>query len=245
VVPDGRIDVIFQLGTAPSGQIENPGPAYVVGPMLEAKRVQYEGPTLTIGARFAPGAAAALVAPPPAQLIDRAVALQDLWHDVPALVDSLASARDDSERIVRLERALEQRARPGLTLDRAALAMEQSAGAIRIADLARDAGVSERQLERRFRARVGLTPRMARRIARFLRATHILSRNPDTPWQDMLLACGFYDQPHLIHEFRTFAGVTPTQFADEQRVGLIQDETPASPEIVLAQVIPSPRRRSA
>lgn len=244
-MPDGRIDVVFQLGAFPSRQVENPGPAYVVGPMLEAVRIHYEGPTLTMGARFAPGAAAALVAPPPGELIDRAVALQDLWRDVPALVDSLASARDDHERIAVLERALEQRARTDLELDPAALALEQSAGAMRIADLARDAGVSERQLERRFRARVGLTPRMARRIARFLRATRILSRNPDTPWQDLMHACGFYDQPHLIHEFRTFAGVTPAEFAAEQRVGFIQDGAPAAPEIVLAQVVPSPRRRSA
>ena len=213
--------------------------------MLKAACVHYEAPTLTMGARFAPGASAALIAPPPGELIDRTVSLQDLWRDVPALVDSLAAARDDAQRIARLERALEQRARPDLTLDAAALALEQSAGAMRIADLARDVGVSERQLERRFRARVGLTPRMARRIARFLRATRIVARNPDTPWQDLTYVCGFYDQPHLIREFRTFAGVTPTEYAAEQRVGFIQDEAPPSPEIVRAHVIPSPRRRSA
>ena len=213
--------------------------------MLTAARIRYPGRALVLGARFAPGAAGSLVAPPPAELVDRVVGLDDLWRGVQSLTDSLASARDDAERLMRMERAFERRMRPGIVADPAAATLEQRPEALRIADLAREAGVSERQLERRFRARLGITAAMARRIARVLRASRMISSNPDTPWQELMHACGFYDQAHLIREFRAFAGLTPRAYADEQRVGFIQYRSTDPGDIRLAHANPPLQRRSA
>jgi AraC-like DNA-binding protein len=241
VVPDGRIDLVFQLGELPV--TGSPGRAYVVGPMRTPAAIRYEGAALVLGVRFFAGAAHALVKAPAHELVDDTLDLGHLWMDTSAIIDALASARDDRARVDLLEQALAARADPGVRADPLALAIERAGGRIDLHALAQAAGMSERQLQRRFRERVGLTPRMARRIARFSRATRLLRQAPDMPWPSLLHACGFYDQPHLLREFRAFAGTTPTRYM-AARVGSIQDAGAGDPEIAVPSRTATEMRRT-
>lgn len=240
VLPDGRIDLVFQLGALPAH--DQDGRAYVVGPMRVPSDIRYDGRPLVLGVRFLPGAARALVPPPADELVDRTLDLESIWRNVPSLLDALASAGDGATRLATLERALADRVRTDVSAEPMALVIERAAGRTDIAALARAAGLSERQLQRRFRERVGLTPRMARRIARFSHATRILRRAPDTSWPELMHVCGFYDQPHLIREFRAFAGTTPTRFIAARRVGSVQDSDAAATQIGHAPRNPDERR---
>ena len=47
------------------------------------------------------------------------------------------------------------------------------------------------------------------RLARFRR----LIARIDDGWAQRALDAGYFDQPHLIHEFRAFAGMTPRRYA--------------------------------
>ena len=54
--------------------------------------------------------------------------------------------------------------------------------------------------------------RNARRaIADTMRRAHGVS------WAGVAAACGYYDQAHFIHDFRAFAGLTPTEYATRRR----------------------------
>ena len=79
--------------------------------------------------------------------------------------------------------------------------------------LAHALGSSARQLERRFRATIGLGPKLVCRIARIRNAMGLLPLRNGQSWSDIVYACGFYDQAHFIREFRAIAGVTPGRFA--------------------------------
>jgi AraC-like DNA-binding protein len=84
----------------------------------------------------------------------------------------------------------------------------QRGGQISIDRLVADAGISNRQLERRFLCEVGLSPKQLCRILRFQQIFRALNGN-DATWAAVALDCGYYDQAHLIRDFRQFSGVTP------------------------------------
>ena len=46
-------------------------------------------------------------------------------------------------------------------------------------------------------------------MARFGRVLEAMRGDPSPGWSLLALECGFYDQAHLIRDFRSFAGVSP------------------------------------
>lgn len=86
-------------------------------------------------------------------------------------------------------------------------------GRVNIEVLAHDAGLSRRQLERRFLAEVGAPPKLYARTARFHHVLQLLANSPVPSWQDIAYRCGYYDQAHFIREFRFFAGKSPSNYS--------------------------------
>jgi AraC-like DNA-binding protein len=70
-------------------------------------------------------------------------------------------------------------------------------------------GISTRQLQRRFRAAVGIAPKVFCRIQRFQQVVRAMD-NPSHDWTAIATGAGYYDQAHLIRDFRQFAGKTPS-----------------------------------
>jgi AraC-like DNA-binding protein len=94
--------------------------------------------------------------------------------------------------------------------------------------LARIGGSSKRFL-RAFAERVGLTPKRFERIRRFRRVVDSIELGRPVAWAQVALESGYYDQAHLIRDFREFSGITPTAYAprsygDRSHVPL-RDET--------------------
>ena len=77
-------------------------------------------------------------------------------------------------------------------------------------EAARVAGLGGRQFGRRFVQQVGMRPKLYARIARFEAALDGKARSPTKPWSDVAHEFGYHDQMHLVHDFREFAGETPT-----------------------------------
>jgi transcriptional regulator GlxA family with amidase domain len=89
---------------------------------------------------------------------------------------------------------------------------------VRVDELARSMGVGARQAERLFRERVGVSPKLFLGIVRFQRALSAARRAAPKSekrsgrrrsWAELAVALGFYDQSHLIRDFRRFAGGAP------------------------------------
>ena len=78
--------------------------------------------------------------------------------------------------------------------------------------LADKACLSHKQFSRIFTEYIGTTPKEFTRIVRFQRTLYILQVNPNIDQTELALDCGFYDQPHLIKEFKTFSGYTPNEY---------------------------------
>jgi hypothetical protein len=76
----------------------------------------------------------------------------------------------------------------------------------------------QRALQRRFRDRVGISPRMLRSILRFRRVfDHVADPDADpAPWLEAGLDAGYFDQPQMARDFQRFLGCTATSWAHDQ-----------------------------
>jgi AraC-like DNA-binding protein len=84
---------------------------------------------------------------------------------------------------------------------------------LRMQDLARDAGLTPSQFERRVRAIVHISPRQLLTKTR-LEAAAAALRETQTPIGDIALSCGFYDQAMFSRQFRQATGLSPRQYRE-------------------------------
>ena len=107
-----------------------------------------------------------------------------------------------------------ERLKHAQAVDRLAFAADRildSSGNLSSAELARQAGIGVRQFQREFSARFGASPKLFSRIVRFQNALDTKARSATKSWTDVAQELGYYDQMHMVHDFREFTGESPTE----------------------------------
>jgi len=164
-----------------------------------------------VGVHFRPGHAGVVLGVPPGELVDRHVDLEALWgRRARELRERLCAATTTHQRFAILEAELasrldDRRVHPVVTYALGALGQPGA----RVGDIAKCASLSQRRLIELFTAAVGITPKRFGRVLRFQRAI-ALARAAATDWSRIAHDCGYYDQAHLIHDFRELAEMTPS-----------------------------------
>ncbi|GAA1857629.1 AraC family transcriptional regulator [Asanoa iriomotensis] len=166
-----------------------------------------------------PLVAARILGRPFGEVANRVVAVPDLdghaLRDVRALPSRLAAATDWPARFALLDRAFTARLAdtppPDARLSAAWRRLRATAGAAPVAALAAETGWTRRHLGAVFRRELGLPPKVLARLIRFERAHRLSSRAATAGWAAVAADAGYYDQAHLIRDFRTFTGSTPTR----------------------------------
>lgn len=226
VLPDGCMDVLFNLGDLPrrNGAADHRDRSCVVGAMPRAVVFEAEGRLDLVGVRFRAGGATPYLRMDAHELTGGTAALAAFWPRAGELEERLAESTG-GERIRLLDGVLLDRL-PGASEEamaarvrRVARRLERDMGGTRVADLAGEVGLSERQLRRRFRSAVGLSPKQAHRIARFRRAVRALVETTAPDPGRVAVRAGYYDQPHFNRDFKALAGVTPLEWLAERGVG--------------------------
>ena len=146
--------------------------------------------------------------------------LEDLWGRAAAqrLLDRLVGVSDRLEAVGVLESAIAGRlARTEVRDAEVPLALSATAllGSANVSWVAVELGVSERHLRRLFREAVGMSPKQFARLARFRHALRTAREDGELSWAAVAATAGYYDQAHLISEFRAIAGVTPRTLLGE------------------------------
>ena len=77
----------------------------------------------------------------------------------------------------------------------------------------RDSGCTPAQFIRRFEQAVGITPKCYARVLRFAVLLPSLVRCGPRDWAQIAAGAGYFDQSHLIREFRQLAGMPPGSYA--------------------------------
>ena len=70
--------------------------------------------------------------------------------------------------------------------------------------------LSLKQFERKCKERIGMNPKMFTRILKFSKAYRLHESCPQLNWTQIAYEARYYDQMHMIRDFKTFAGVNPS-----------------------------------
>lgn len=228
------------LPTADSFLLINLGPTqYRIDPGPPQRRIAFndiwycglhEGPIETeapygnslIGVAFHPAGARSWLHADAEDSAGRVLGLTDLLGDgVLTLRERLLQNTSIEHRFAVVEAWLlgriQARYQPHALVPWALTRISQSAGSLSVEGLAREAGVSRKYLGLLFRRDVGLSPKSIARIHRFKSAIAILAGCDRVPWVELAAHCGYYDQSHLIRDFRAFSGFAPGEFVRRAR----------------------------
>jgi AraC-like DNA-binding protein len=88
-------------------------------------------------------------------------------------------------------------------------------GVCRIDCLVRQTGLAIRNFQRMFQQRVGVSPKLFARIARFESALKAKALSPQMSWTNIAHEFGYHDHMHMVHDFRQLSGQTPTGILEQ------------------------------
>ncbi len=224
IVPDGCCEIIVNRADPFVGvdqQREQPA-LMLVGQISRFLRIRPTGVVDLLGVRFRPGGLWPFVDVPQAELTDERPDVGDVCRLLRrALEEGAWGGRGRGSAIGGLEEVLLARLVRRRSHAAAAVALvEASGGRARIGDVAAQAGASARTLERMFSREVGLSPKLLARVVRFQAVIAAVEGTRRLDWAELAQRCGYFDQSHLIRDFRAFSGLSPARyFATEHPMG--------------------------
>ena len=187
--------------------------------------VTLEGDGWAVGTMLSPAAGRLVLGRPVAEVTDTWVELGDLLPG-PALVDDVRAAMHDDPHdpaahlvaIARVESWLETHLpvdATGLAVNRLVAWLRDHPEVTRVDEVAREAGLSERSLQRLVEQRIGLSPKWLLQRRRLHDAVEALKSGRGT-LADLAADLGYADQAHFTHDFRTVTGMTPGDYLKDQ-----------------------------
>lgn len=136
--------------------------------------------------------------------------------------EQLAEAATHAERVVITEQfligILKQRT-PDPLITAATAYIKAANGTLRMKELAQRLNISDSRLEKRFRTVVGASPKKYATIVRVRSAIQNRHRNPSLT--SLAHDAGYFDQAHFSRDFKTFTGLTPQQFFNNNDPGCL------------------------
>jgi AraC-like DNA-binding protein len=222
LLPDGSCELVINLlddeirlyDTRDFTRFERLPGAVLVGPHSGYFVIDTAEQQSVAGIHFRPGGASPFLRLPAEELHGQQVGLNDLWGGFAReLRECVAGAPSAEVRFDLLEMALLRRLeRPLAHHPAVAYALREFESTHSIARVREATGLSERRFIELFRQQVGLTPKLYCRVRRFQGAIRRMPRAP-IDWADLALHAGYFDQAHMIHEFRAISGLSPCEYA--------------------------------
>ena len=93
--------------------------------------------------------------------------------------------------------------------------INRAKGMISVETLYSASYLSRKQYERTFSVYVGTSPKQFLRTVRFQNTLHEKQKNKKITLTELAYNCGYYDQSHMIYDYKLLSGKTPSQFYAE------------------------------
>ena len=209
-VPDASIDLLFNIG-------ENKVSTYISGTVFGVKKWELGTQDDCFGVRFQPGQGIL-----PKDITMEMIVNDDIEIDGDIfgknLTEKIALAKTMSERIDIFKKAYED-----MVLGRNSLSDKEKINEYLVNRISRTKGmITMRQLEdetnysacylrRIFKSFHGISPKQ---FAQYIRFQNLLMQadKEGVRYEQVALDCGYYDEPHMMKEFKKYSGVTLEQY---------------------------------
>lgn len=180
-----------------------------------------EGNSHVFGIKFNPGAFRPFLASPASALANRTVPVNKIFgKDVEALEAVLVSPCKEEDEMVRAANAFLLPRVPSEVDDTIVLAQQLVRRILEdrtiktVDDLARSVSIGKRTLQRIFNEYVGVNPKW---VIRRYRLHEVIERfhsdsGASVDFAQLALELGYFDQAHLINDFRSIVGYSPVQY---------------------------------
>ena len=225
VLPDGCPEIVFNLADRfvrihADGSLETQPLVIISGQLRSSISIMSTGRVDLFGVRFNPAGAFPVLQIPLSELRDRVEALDLLIGSEAAEIWEMMAEADGFEDRMRIFESFCLRSLGGLSTDddlprRLSDIITERRGQISVSELCSMSGLAERTLERTFKRFVGLPPKTFACIVRFQNLVRRIERSESATLLDTALDFGYYDQSHMIREFREFAGNSPLAYFEE------------------------------
>jgi AraC-like DNA-binding protein len=190
----------------------------LAGPYSKSFHIDPSESTAVIGILFRPGAARMFFPVAAHELHNTDIALSELHPgEADRLLNDVCSATGEQAQFLVVERYLNRKLANAAPIHPAVryavdrLSSEGALGSIRKIQV--ETGLSHTRFIQLFRENVGLTPKLFYRVRRFHTLQDRIGKGMAVNWAELALDCGYFDQAHLIRDFRAFAGVTPLEYS--------------------------------
>jgi AraC-like DNA-binding protein len=227
IAPTGSTVAVFVLGdpileTPDNGR----GPTlhadkgFLIGPHTGPVINEPTGETHAVGIVTTPIGCPTVFGIGPSTIKGRVVDLVEAWRPTAAIREAIMAVDDPVEILAVLQDRLRANLRPdppGIERVERAVELLQDDPARPVADVADGLGVSHGHLDREFTRIVGLSPAALSKLLRIRRLLEEIDVSGEIPWSGLAVELGWFDQAHLIRDFKRHTGVSPSQYVAAQR----------------------------
>lgn len=225
IIPSGLIELTFYLGDRPlaSDQNKNLEAATVVsGHQKRFYEVEVTGTLSMFSVTFLPYGAMMFFDLPLNELFDQNVPLKYLLkNETSKLEDQLSKIESFEGKIRVVEQFLVHRLSRNFKefeINRMCTIIDhinKFQANLAVDTLAGIACLSRKQFERTFNQFIGTSPKQFLKTIRFQNSIYQKQLKAVSNLTDLAYETGYYDQSHMIADFRSLAGMTPRQFFAE------------------------------
>jgi len=176
-----------------------------------------KGQSKVFGIKFKPGAFRPFFGAPVSKIADRTIpATRVFGKELLALAEVVFSDRSEETRAAAANAFFLQRMpQPDKTLDLAGQLVERILQDVEIRlvdDLVRVSSINKRSLQRIFNEYVGVSPKWVIRRYRLHELIEKFNSGAPVDLPQLALDLGYFDQAHLINDFKSVVGYSPTQY---------------------------------
>lgn len=222
IVPDGCMEMIFHSGDLyeqifEDGKILVQPRSFVFGQITSPLEIRPTGKTKILAARFHPDGFVPFISGSLQEMENKAVPLDQLFGEEGNLLEKeIMQHSSVSEKIKQLEHFLLNKLKGREWIERMIKSsvdiILKLKGQVSVEVLADQLNIHRRQLERKFSATIGMSPKQLAKIIRLQSSLKLLEKNQFTNLTNLAYDSGYFDQAHFIKDFREFTGMSPKQF---------------------------------